>query len=110
MIYLIASIVLLPETVQEFNDILEKEYLPIARKHGAILVASWRTTVGNVDEVTDVWEFESLEKFEKIRQSQFQDPEYQRVRKKIRSLMTSTTHKLASPLPCSRKPKSLVLR
>ena len=101
MIYLVASIILVPEKTGEFNDIMEKEYLPIVEKHGAKLIAALRTTIGNVDEVTDVWEFESLEQFEGIRRSQFQDPEYMAVRGKIRALMTAETLKLASPLSCS---------
>ena len=101
MIYLIASIILVPEKIQEFSDILEKEYLPLLEEHGGKLIASWRTIIGNCDEVTDIWQFESLGQFEKWRQSQSQDPKYMEVRKKIRSLVTSETLKMASPLPCS---------
>jgi hypothetical protein len=101
MIYLIASIILAPEKTGVFNDIMEKEYLPIVEKHGANLIAALRTTIGNVDEVTDIWAFDSLEHFERIRRSQFKDPRYMEVRGKIRALMTAETLKLASPLSCS---------
>ncbi len=101
MIYMIASIFLLPEKFLEFNDIMEKEYLPVVTKHGSKLVASLQTTIGDVDEVTDIWEFENLEKFEKIRQAQFNDPQYMKVRKKFRAMMKAETIKVATPFPCS---------
>ena len=101
MIYMVASIILKPEKTQEFNDILEKEYLPIVLKHGSKFVACLRTSVGNVDEVTDIWAFESLAQLEKVRQAQFQDPKYMSVRKKIRELMTEETIKLCAPMPVS---------
>jgi len=101
MIYMVASIILKPEKTMEFNDILEKEYLPIVAEHGSKLIACLRTSVGNVDEVTDIWAFESLSHLERVRQEQFLDPKYMSVRKKIRELMTAETIKLCAALPVS---------
>lgn len=101
MIYLVATIQLAPEKVEEFSNILAKDYLPVVSKHGQKLIASWRTVIGNVDEVTDVWEFESLAHMEKVRQSLFTDPDYLKVRRKVRSLMTSESIKIVAPLPFS---------
>lgn len=101
MLYLMATVQLHTGKLQEFNDILSKEYLPVAQKYGQKLVGSWRTLIGNVDEVTDLWAFNSLEHFEKVRASLAENPEWQRAYARLRSVIAAESHKVVSPLPVS---------
>ncbi len=102
MIYAVASIILETDKAQQFSDIMEREYLPAAEKHGVKMVACLKTALGgNVDEVTDIWAFQSLEHLEKVRASQFKDVKYMDARKKLRDLMKEETIKIMVPLPVS---------
>ncbi len=64
----------------------EKEYLPLCNKHGQKLVAAWRTTVGTCDEATNLFVFDSMEEFSRIRQSMRDDLEVQAAYKRIAPL------------------------
>lgn len=101
MIYLLATVQLQTGKLQEFSDVLSQEYLPIAESYGQKLVGTWRTVVGNVDEVTDLWAFESLEHFERVRGSLAQNPDWQKAYVRLRSVIAAESHKIISPLPFS---------
>jgi len=101
MIYLLATVQLHTGKLQEFSDILSKEYLPIAEKQGQKLVGTWKTVVGNVDEVTDLWAFNSLEHFEKVRGTLAQNPDWQKAYVRLRSTVAAESHKIISPLSFS---------
>lgn len=101
MIYMQATIQLRPGTLDDFAETLHKEYIPVAQKHGMKLVASWRCLVGPAEEVTDIWAFESLAHWEKVRQSQAQDPVWRAAYNKVRSYCIIETLKLLTPLPFS---------
>lgn len=100
MIYLLATVEIKPGELERFTEVLA-EYVPIAEKHGMRLVASWRTVVGTVPEVTDVWAFQNLDHFEKARQAMAEDPERQRVYARAQSCIARETFKLVSALPFS---------
>lgn len=101
MIYLLATVQLNTGKLQEFSDILSKEYLPIAEKQGQKLVGTWRTVVGNVDEVIDLWAFDSLEHFSKVRAALAQNPEWQKAYVRLRSTVAAENHRIISPLAFS---------
>lgn len=60
MIYLQATIQLAPSKTSEFRTILATAVIPIFEKHGAKLIGSWETAVGNQSEITDIWAFETM--------------------------------------------------
>ncbi|MDO8490397.1 MAG: NIPSNAP family protein [Dehalococcoidia bacterium] len=101
MIYLLATAQLHTGKLQEFSDILSKEYLPIAEKHGQKLVGAWRTVVGNVDEITDLWAFNSLAHFEQVRGALAQNPDWQKAYARLRSVIAAESHKIIGPLSFS---------
>lgn len=100
MVYFLATIEIKPGELDGFTEAL-KEYVPIAERHGMRLVGSWRTVVGTIPEVTDLWAFDNLDHFEKVRQAMAEDPERQRAYAKAQSYVARATFKLISALPFS---------
>jgi hypothetical protein len=78
MIYLHVTVQLQRGKMNEWCKIYEEHLLPPMQKHGQRLVGAWKTSVGMYDEVTDLYAFENLAEFEKIREKLFEDPEIQK--------------------------------
>ncbi|HET7580253.1 MAG TPA: NUDIX domain-containing protein [Bacillales bacterium] len=60
-----------PEHYERFNEFFHKFLYPNQMKHGAQLVGRWGTK--DRDEITAIWEYESLEAYEKIEQAVRED-------------------------------------
>ena len=102
MLYMMATLRLKDTAkVQEFNDLLEKELKPVAERHGQRLIGSFRTVVGDVFKVVDLWAFDSWESFAKARESLPQDIQYQEAAAKIQSLSQFEKLNILRPLPVS---------
>ena len=100
MIYLMATEEIKQGELDGFIKCLE-EYIPIAEKHGMRLVGSWQTQIGTIPEVTDLWAFDNLGHFEKVRQAMAEDPEYRSIYPKIQAFVVRETLKIVRPLPFS---------
>jgi hypothetical protein len=48
MIYLEASLRVVPGKMKELMEVFEKEYLPLSNKFGRKLVAQWTTSIGTL--------------------------------------------------------------
>lgn len=100
MVYLLATIEIKIGEQELFIEAL-REYVPIVERHGMKLVGSWRTVVGTVPEITDLWAFKDMGHFEKVRQAIAEDPERQRAYTKAQSHVKHETFKLLTSLPFS---------
>jgi hypothetical protein len=101
VIYLHATIqVTLFKTV-EFRRVLAAAVIPIFEKHGAKLIGSWETMVGNQSEITDIWAFETMAHFEKSTQSLMRDSEWAKVKDTLATMTVKEKTKLLVPLKCS---------
>jgi len=94
MVYLLVTVQVNRGKLDEWSNVFEKEYLPLCNKHGQKLVAAWRTIVGTYDEVTDLFVFDSIEEFSRIRQAMRDDPEVQAAYKRIAPLSGYEVSKL----------------
>ena len=101
MIYMMATLDVIPDKVREFNDFLGQELAPFLGKFGMELTGSWIISVGVMHQVVDLWSFESFEHFERVMTSIFKDPEFRKLDGRLRTMVTSETTKMLSPLPCS---------
>ena len=101
MIYLMATLDVIPDKMGEFVEFLEKEGVPLFDRFGLKLVGSWTTTVGTMNQVVDLWACESLEHFGRAMTAMVRDPEFRKLDSKLRTITTSETTKLLWPLPCS---------
>ena len=101
MVYLHATIQVAPFKNLEFRRILATAVIPIFEKHGAKLIGSWETAVGNQSEITDIWAFETMAHLEKSTQSLLRDPEWTRVKDTLATMIVKEKTKLLVPLKCS---------
>jgi 8-oxo-dGTP diphosphatase len=64
MIYRRKTYKIKPEKLNEFNDFFHSYLYPNQIKHGAKLIGRWVTD--SKDEITAIWEYKSIEQYEKI--------------------------------------------
>lgn len=50
--------------LDQFENILRQEIIPVAEDMGLNLRGVWRSFIGNVGEYVELWEFDSLQAFE----------------------------------------------
>ena len=101
MIYLEASLRVVPGKMNEFMQVFEKEFLPASNKLGRKLVAQWRTTVGTLDEVTDLWGYDDLAHMQRVQEARAKNPEFIKASEHLRSLIAYETTRLMVPTPLS---------
>ncbi len=104
MVYLHVIIQIRRGKLDEWVARYEKEYRPIANRHGQKLVGSWSTSIGAYDEVTSIYAFENMGELERIRQEVSKDPD--RIKMLAMpspnvSLINSEISKVMVPLPYS---------
>jgi hypothetical protein len=98
MVYLHVTVEIQRGKLKEWTNIFEKELVPLLNKYGQKLVGAWKTTVGTYDEVTDLYVFENLTEFTKIRQALYQDPQVQDCVRKLNAICGFEISKLIEPL------------
>jgi len=101
MVYLHATLQLAPYKSREFGKFLATTLVPLFEKHGAKLIGSWETFLGNQSEITDIWGFDSLAHFEASTQSMLRDPQFASALEAMAPMVVSETTKLLAPLKCS---------
>ena len=101
MVYLHATLQLAPYKSREFGKFLATTLVPLFEKHGAKLIGSWETFLGNQSEITDIWGFDSLAHFEASTLSLLQDPQWASVQETMSPMVISEKTKLLAPLKCS---------
>ena len=101
MIYLEASLRVVPGKMNEFMEVFEKEFLPASNKLGTKLVAQWRTTIGTLDEITDLWAYDDLTHMQRVQEERAKSPEFTKASEHLRSLIAYETTRLMVPTPLS---------
>ena len=77
-----------PEHLGLFHQFFREQLLPVQRRHGARLVGRWE---GEDARVVAVWEYDSLEHYERVQASVARDPDSaaaQERRRKLPALFT----------------------
>ncbi|MDO8687045.1 MAG: NIPSNAP family protein [Dehalococcoidales bacterium] len=101
MIYVEASIRVVPGKMNEFMEVFEKEFLPSSNKLGRKLVAQWRTTIGTLDEITDLWAYDDLTHMQRFQEAKAKSPEFTKASEHLRALIAFETTRLMVPTPLS---------
>lgn len=101
MVFMQATLQVIHEKLPEVFDLIEKRLVPLAAKHGMKLAGSWRTFVGNEDEITDLWAFDNMDHLAKVFRALGKDTEWQEGITLIRRCVTHETIKLMAPAPFS---------
>ncbi len=101
MIYLEASFQVVPGKMNELMQVFEKEFLPASNKLGRKLAAQWRTTIGTLDEITDLWVYDDLTHMQQVQEARAKSPEFTEAANHLRSLIAYETTRLMVPTPLS---------
>ncbi len=101
MIYVEASIRVVPGKMNEFMEVFEKEFLPLSNKLGRKLAAQWRTTIGTLDEVTDLWAYDDLSHMQRFQEARAKSPEFTKASEHLRTLIAYETTRLMVPTALS---------
>ena len=97
MIYLEASLRVVPGKMNEFMEVFEKEYLPCSNKLGRKLVAQWRTSIGTQDEITDLWAYDDLTHMQRFQEARAKSPEFTKATEHLRPLIAYETTVMLTP-------------
>ncbi len=97
MIYLLSTIVLVPGKMAEYGEIMVKETVPLYPKMGMKLVASWHGYTGNVNETYSLFVYNDLAEYQKVREAQSQNKDYQKVQVKLNAIRISQTQMILEP-------------
>lgn len=97
MIYLEAAIHVAPGKMKEFMDVFTNQYLPASERLGRRLIGQWRTFVGPLDEVVDLWAYDDLSHMQRFQEARQHDAEIIKAGENLRVLIASETTKLLIP-------------
>jgi len=101
MIYLEASLRVVPGKMAELMEVFEKEYLPLSNKFGRKMLAQWTTSIGTLDEVTDLWVYDDLAHMQRFNEARAKSPEFTRASARLRALIAYETTRLLIPTKLS---------
>ena len=101
MVYVEASLRVVPGKMNEFMTAFEKDFLPVSNELGRKLIAQWRTTVGTLDEIVNLWGYDDLAHMQRIQQAGTESPEFIEAGTHLRSLIAYETTRLMVPTPLS---------
>jgi hypothetical protein len=82
--------------LQQFHDLSAEAIIPLFEEHGCRWVASWQTVIGDVEEVVNVVEFESIGAYHSAKVSLLADPEWEQLGNALRPLVKITEQRLLS--------------
>lgn len=97
MIYNSVTQDIAPGKMAEWEEIFTKESMPIFTKLGMKLVGSWHGYTGNVNEMYLLFVYNDLSEFQKMREAQRKNADYQRVSAKLSAFVTRQTRTLLEP-------------
>jgi NIPSNAP len=96
MIYEMRVYTLQPGKVAAFQELIEKEALPVISKYSKLV--GWRSTeVGPLNEVVHIWAYEDPNHREHARKAQSEDPQLQAFRPKAQAMIVSQYNKILIP-------------
>jgi len=101
MIYVEASLRVVPGKMSEFMEGFEKDFLPLSNKLGRKMLAQWTTSIGTLDEVTDLWVYDDLAHMQRFTEARAKSPEFAKVSAKLRALIAFETTRLMMPTKLS---------
>ena len=101
MIYVEASLRVVPGKMAEFMEVFEKEFLPLSNKLGRKMLAQWTTSIGTLDEVTDLWVYDDLNHMQRFNEARAKSPEFAKASARLRALIAYESTRLLIPTKLS---------
>jgi hypothetical protein len=88
--------------LSEYHAFAEKEMNPLMEEHGYLIIATWQTIVGEIEEVVMVAEFESMAAYHKARVSLITSEEWQKVSIRFGDMTKGINSRFLSGTPYSK--------
>lgn len=90
-----------PRKMKTYLEIFEECGLPVQQRHGLKLLGYFVHTVGSLNKVTHLWEYESLADMEIKRAARNADPDWAIYQSKTDGLVAAQENGLTTPAPFS---------
>ncbi|KPJ85521.1 MAG: hypothetical protein AMS18_16240 [Gemmatimonas sp. SG8_17] len=84
------------ERLQQFHELSAETIIPLFEDHGCRWVASWQTVIGDVEEVVNVVEFETIDAYHRAKVSLLASSEWEQLSSELRPLVRSSKQLLLS--------------
>ena len=97
MIYILAIRQLVPGKTAEYRDIETKQLMPFFNKSGIKMIGHWSTIIGNSNETVNIYAYNDLTHYQKVREAALKDPEYQKLSAALNSISVSSNSRLLQP-------------
>lgn len=101
MIYLEASLRVVPGKMKDFMEVFEKEYLPLSNKLGRKMLGQWTTSIGTLDTVVDLWVYDDLTHMQRFNEARAKMPEFAVASEHLRALIAYEETRLMVPTKLS---------
>ena len=101
MIYNLNSNIFIPGKMPEFYEIVTIELLPLYPRLGLKMAGSFHAYTGNMNSGFALYVFDDLASFQKSREAQQKDGDFQKVMAKLNVSLISQTFTLLEPNPWS---------
>ncbi len=97
MIYVLAIRQLFPGKMAQYKEVETKELIPLFNKSGVKMIGHWNTVVGNSYETVNLYAFNDMTHYQKVRVAGSKDPEYQKLQADLGALTMSSNSRLLEP-------------
>jgi hypothetical protein len=101
MIYLEAQLTVEHGKMDEFMEIFEKVIVPESTKMNRILIGQWRTSIGTLGEITNLWSYEDLAAMQRFNESRAKNPTLSKAFERLTACVSHETLKLMVPTKAS---------
>ena len=97
MYYVLATRQLRVGTMAQYKEVETKQLIPIFNKYGIKMIGHWNTIIGNSSETVNLFAYNDMAHYQKVREAQKTDPEYQKMSIALSELTTNANLRLLEP-------------
>jgi hypothetical protein len=97
MIYLEATVGIVNRKMNEYTDIVAKELIPVYDRLGIKMIGSWRTYIGNSNDVVVLFQYDNLTQMEKQMDARNKDRDFQKLLPRYQAVTTGNISRILQP-------------
>jgi hypothetical protein len=97
MIYVLHIRQIAPGKMNEYRQLEVNEMEPLFKRAGMRVMGHFNTMIGNSNETVALHAYDSLAQYEKVRETQLTDPDFQKMAARLNALTTSSNSRFLTP-------------
>ena len=101
MLYVEATLRCVPGKMKELMEVFEKEYLPASDRLGRKMVGQWTVSIGALDTVVDIWEYQDLHHMARFNEARAKDADFAKASEHLRALIAYEETRMLIPTKLS---------